>query len=85
MEQAFGGPVAAVTVAHEDGVWVLRVRTGPGSRSFNYDQAHRLLAKVLGWGGLPSPADTVEPVPGGFRASGVGLGHRVGLSLKPRP
>jgi len=41
--------------------------------------------KVLGWGGLPSPADTVEPVPGGFRASGVGLGHRVGLSLKPRP
>jgi hypothetical protein len=84
MEQAFGGPVAAVTVAHEDGVWVLRVRTGPGSRSFSYDQAHRLLAKVLGWGGLPSPADTVEPVPGGFRATGVGLGHRVGLSLKPR-
>jgi hypothetical protein len=81
LEQAFGAPVVGMAVTSEDGVWVLRVRTGSGSRSFRYDQAHRLLAKVLGWGGLPSPADTVEPVPDGFRATGVGLGHRVGLSL----
>jgi len=68
-------------VGRAEGVWVLRVRAGPLTRSYRYDQAHRLLARVLGWGALPSPADTVDPVPGGFRAEGVGLGHRVGLSL----
>ena len=81
LEQAFGAPVTGMAVASEDGVWVLRVRTGGQDRSFRYDQAHRLLAKVLGWGALPSPADAVQRVPGGFRATGVGLGHRVGLSL----
>jgi len=81
LEQAFSAPVDGLEVGREEGVWVLRVRTGPVSRSYRYDQAHRLLAKVLGWGALPSPADAVEPVPGGFRAAGVGLGHRVGLSL----
>jgi hypothetical protein len=85
LEQAFGAPVDAMAVASEDGVWVLRVRQGGQSRSFSYDQAHHLLARVLGWGALPSPADTVDPVPGGFRAEGVGLGHRVGLSLNPAP
>jgi len=84
LERAFGAPVDGLEVGHEDGVWVLRVRTGPVSRSLRYDQAHRLLARVLGWGALPSPADTVAPVPGGFRAAGVGLGHRVGLSLAGR-
>jgi len=79
--ESFGAPVDGLEVGREAGVWVLRVRTGPVSRSYRYDQAHRLLAKVLGWGALPSPADTVEPVPGGFKAAGVGLGHRVGLSL----
>ncbi|MDR3673019.1 MAG: hypothetical protein P4L36_19395 [Holophaga sp.] len=85
LEQAFGAPVDEVAVAREDGVWVLRVRGGAVSRSYRYDQAHRRLAKVLGWGALPSPADTVRPVPGGFRADGVGLGHRVGLSLAASP
>jgi hypothetical protein len=81
LEQAFGAPVDGLAVAREAGVWVLRVRSGTVSRSYRYDQAHRLLARVLGWGALPSPADAVLPVPGGFRADGVGLGHRVGLSL----
>jgi YD repeat-containing protein len=81
LEQAFGAPVTGMAVGREQGVWVLQVRTGAGSHSYRYDQAHRLLARVLGWGALPSPADSVDPVPDGFRASGVGLGHRVGLSL----
>jgi hypothetical protein len=81
LEQAFGAPVDGLEVGRAEGVWVLRVRAGPLTRSYRYDQAHRLLARVLGWGALPSPADTVDPVPGGFRAEGVGLGHRVGLSL----
>jgi hypothetical protein len=83
VRQAFGVPVQGLEVAREDGVWVLRVSSGQGCRSFRYDQVHRLLAKVLGWGALPSPADRVEPVAGGFRATGAGLGHRVGLSLEP--
>jgi len=85
LEQAFGAPVRGLAVAREAGVWVLRVRTDGPSRSLRYDEAHRALAAVLGWGALPSPADRIDPVPGGFRASGVGLGHRVGLSLTPRP
>jgi hypothetical protein len=79
--QAFGGPVLQLAVGREDGVWVLRIRTGEGVRNCRYDQAHRLLAGVLGWDALPSPADTVTAVPGGFRAMGVGQGHRVGLAL----
>jgi hypothetical protein len=85
LEQAFGAPVRGLAVGRQDGVWVLRVRCAGGTRSLRYDEAHRLLAKVLGWGALPSPADTVEPVAGGFRAAGVGLGHRVGLSLSAGP
>ena len=85
LEQAFAAPVQAMAVGREGGVWVLVVRT-PGRRArYRYDQAHRMLAAVLGWGALPSPADSVEAVPGGFRAVGVGLGHRVGLSLGQRP
>jgi len=81
LERAFGAPVQGLAVGREDGAWVLRVRCGGVKRTLRYDQAHRLLARVLGWGGLPSPADAVEPVAGGFMATGVGLGHRVGLSL----
>lgn len=79
--QAFGGAVEHLQVSHREGVWGLRVSTGATARVLSYDEAHRALAKVLGWGALPSPADRVESVPGGFRASGVGLGHRVGLCL----
>jgi len=78
---AFGEPVTKVAVAWEAGVWNLQV-TGPrGLRGLRYDEAHRRLARALGWEALPSPADAVEPVPGGWRARGVGSGHRVGLCL----
>ena len=78
---AFGPGVERIEVVREDGVWGLRVRSPKGLCSYSYDAAHRQLAKSMGWGALPSPADTVEPVPGGWRARGVGLGHRVGLCL----
>ena len=81
LERAFGEPVSALAVTLVEGVWGLMVVGSRSSRTFTFDEAHRRLASVLGWGALPSPADGVEPVPGGFRASGVGLGHRVGLCL----
>lgn len=81
IEQAFGAPVREIRIESEAGVWVLRAAGPQTSRALRYDDAHRLLARVLGWGALPSPADRVEAVPGGFRAQGVGLGHRVGLCL----
>jgi hypothetical protein len=78
---AFGGSVRRLAVVTEDGVWGLRVWAGREPRTLRFDQAHRLLAAVLGWDALPSPADSVTPAPGGFRAQGVGAGHRVGLCL----
>ncbi len=81
VERAFGGSVQGMSVESEAGVWVLRAVGPQISRALRYDEAHRLLATALGWGALPSPADRIEPVPGGFRAEGVGLGHRVGLCL----
>lgn len=81
LARALGAKPERIEVADENGVWVLRI-TGPsGTRSLRYDAAHRLLASAMGWDALPSPADTVEPIQGGFRAQGVGLGHRVGLCL----
>jgi hypothetical protein len=81
VEQALGAPTSELSVESNAGVWVLRAVGPQGSRDLRYDDAHRLLASVLGWGALPSPADRVEQVSGGFRAQGVGLGHRVGLCL----
>jgi stage II sporulation protein D len=81
MDRAFGGAVSAVVVTHPGGVWTLEVTTPAGTRAWSYDLAHRRLAAVLGWDALPSPADAVEPVPGGWRARGAGWGHRVGLCL----
>ena len=78
---AFDGPVTNVEAGQDRGVWVLRVAGPRGMRAFTYDDAHRRLAKVLGWGALPSPADAVEPEAAGWRVRGVGLGHRVGLCL----
>jgi hypothetical protein len=80
-EQAFTGPIESITVDQVQGIWVLRVSSRNASKSFSYDDAHRRFARGLGWGALPSPADTVVPVAGGFMARGVGLGHRVGLCL----
>ena len=81
LEKAFGAPVLGLEVAADEGTWILRVRTARGERACRYDEAHRLLAKALGWDALPSPADRVEPSEGGFRAMGRGSGHRVGLCL----
>jgi len=81
--RAFGGEVERMEVGEEGGVWVLRVRTAGRDRSLRFDEVHRLLAKVLGWDALPSPAETVEAEAGGFQARGFGQVHRVGLCLGP--
>lgn len=81
LEKAFGMPVLNLTVAFERGVWTLRVRTARGARAYRYDDAHRALARALGWDAMPSPADRVEESGDGFTATGRGSGHRVGLCL----
>ncbi len=81
LEKAFGAPVQKLGVTLERGVWTLRVRTPAGTRAYRYDDAHRALARVLGWDALPSPADRVEESSNGFTATGRGSGHRVGLCL----
>jgi hypothetical protein len=79
--RAFGGPVRGLAVRRVDDVWVLEVDTARGRQAIRYDDAHRRLAAELGWGALPSPAFLVARSAGGWRAVGVGLGHRVGLCL----
>jgi hypothetical protein len=79
--KAFGGPVERMEVTDEAGVWTLRLWQGGTPRSLRYDQAHRLISAVLGWDALPSPAETVDNAPDGFRLRGLGQGHRVGLCL----
>jgi hypothetical protein len=81
LARAFAGPVDGLETGLEDGVWVLKVRQGERVRSLRYDEAHRKVARVLGWDALPSPADHVLAADGGFRLQGTGLGHRVGLCL----
>ncbi len=81
VREAFGATVERMEAGDEDGVRVLRVWTEGAPRSLRYDQAHRLVAAVLGWDALPSPPEAVERVEGGFRVRGHGLGHRVGLCL----
>jgi len=81
LARAFGGPVRNLAVTTDGGVWGLRVWAGAAPRTLRFDLAHRLIAGVLGWDALPSPADSVTAVPGGFRVQGVGAGHRVGLCL----
>lgn len=83
LTKAFGSPVRALRVTMDGGVWTLQIESDRDSWALSYDAAHRRLARVtvLGWDALPSPADAIEAIPGGFRASGVGWGHRVGLCL----
>jgi hypothetical protein len=81
LARAFGVPVRGLRVEHLQGVWTLRVDGEGGAWSLRYDEVHRRLAAVLGWDALPSPADAVDPAPGGFIARGRGWGHRVGLCL----
>jgi hypothetical protein len=81
LARAFSGAVDGLEVGVEDGVWVLKVRQGERVRALRFDEAHRKVARVLGWDALPSPADRVVASAGGFRLEGVGSGHRVGLCL----
>lgn len=79
---ALGSGVRDLRIATDGGVWRLRAETEEaGPREWLYDEAHRLLARRLGWGALPSPADRITREAAGFRAVGRGLGHRVGLCL----
>ncbi|HEY6551764.1 MAG TPA: hypothetical protein VI669_00330, partial [Vicinamibacteria bacterium] len=71
----------SMALTEDDGVWGLALRTSAGTEALDYDEIHRRLAAVLGWGAMPSPASTVARETGGWRASGFGLGHRVGLCL----
>ena len=79
--RAFGAPVERLELTTLDGIWTLRVSTSRGDRDLLYDEAHRRLAGILGWDALPSPATRIYRTAGGFRAEGVGRGHRVGLCL----
>ncbi len=81
LARAFGGAVRDLEIVERDGVWNLDVALPDATRSLLYDDAHRLLARVLDWGALPSPATSVARAGGGFRVTGFGLGHRVGLCL----
>jgi hypothetical protein len=80
LARAFGGRVLSLDVEADD-VWSLRVRTERGLEGFRFDDARRRLAAALGGEPLPSPATRVSRVTDGFRAEGVGRGHRVGLCL----
>jgi stage II sporulation protein D len=81
VDRALGGRVDELRVAAQDGLWLLvGLRDGAPLR-LTWDEAHARLAGVLGWGALPSPADRVVRERDGFRATGRGLGHRVGLCL----
>jgi hypothetical protein len=81
LERAFGGRVTRAEASVEGGVHRLVIESDGATRRLLYDEAHRALAGVLGWDALPSPPERVTRAEGGFRAEGVGAGHRVGLCL----
>lgn len=81
LARAFGAPVRGLRVEMDAGTWNLRIESDRDAWTLRYDDAHRRLATVLGWDALPSPADAIEAIPGGFHVRGVGWGHRVGLCL----
>jgi hypothetical protein len=81
----FGRGVRSIAVTDPGGVWTLSVQTAAGAEALGYDDAHRRLAAILGWAALPSPATAVVRESFGWRADGVGLGHRVGLCLGDDP
>jgi stage II sporulation protein D len=83
LARALGGEVASLEAVVVSGVRKTRARTGARTVELLYDDLHRALAPGLGWDALPSPPDSFERAPGGFRARGRGRGHRVGLCLAP--
>ncbi len=83
LRRAFGVAPHNLSVDDANGVWHLSVVGSTRSDRLSFDDAHRLLAAVLGWDALPSPATRVRATSAGFEAEGVGAGHRVGLCLAP--
>ena len=81
VERALGGRVDELRIGEDDGLWLLLARGDGAPLRLTWDEAHARLAGVLGWGALPSPADHIVREADGFRVSGRGLGHRVGLCL----
>lgn len=81
LAKVFGGRVEDLEIRWTNGSWRLIVRTSRSNRTLSYDEAHRMLATVLGWDALPSPADKLTCVSSGYEAIGRGSGHRVGLCL----
>ena len=81
----FGAEPSAMDVLTVDAQWFLRVklRGKSATLALNYDEIHRRLAARLGWDAMPAPASRVTRTAHGFRAEGVGFGHRVGLCLAP--
>lgn len=83
----FGAAPEAIDVTTIDGQWMLRVvgRRPPSASdqtlALTYDDAHRRLAKRMGWDAMPAPASRVSRTATGFVAEGTGFGHRVGLCL----
>lgn len=82
---AFGARVLDLRVDDSSGTWRLLVETAGGGRRLAFDEAHRLLAAALGWDALPGPAARVARSGQGWRAEGLGRGHRVGLCLDGEP
>lgn len=81
LRTVFGSRVRSMEVTEVGGVWRLAVETASGHEALRYDDAHRLLAATLGWAAVPSPATRIVREASGWRAEGLGLGHRVGLCL----
>ncbi len=81
LARAFAGRVLSLDVDTADGMWSLRVRTEHGEERLGFDDAHRRLDAAIGESALPSPAARVSRVTDGFRAEGLGDGHRVGFCL----
>lgn len=87
----FGSKPQAIDVTTVDGQWMLRMKLAPRSAggspttmALPYDEAHRRLARRLGWDAMPAPAARVSRTRRGFVAEGVGFGHRAGLCLSSR-
>ncbi len=79
----FGAKPEAMDVAMVDGQWILRAKVASITIALTYDEAHRRLARRMGWEAMPAPASRVSRTTHGFVAEGVGFGHRVGLCLAP--
>jgi YD repeat-containing protein len=81
IEKTLGGQITSAQIVWPKGQWTLRIETSGRTRDFNYDSAHRLIAPIAGWDGLPSPAESIWLSGTKIHLQGFGSGHRVGLCL----